>query len=207
MKRIALIQIIFVSLLIFAVSTPSFAHKVRIFAWEEGGIIMTESKFSGGKPAKYSLVSVVDSASGQELLSGKTDMEGMFSFPLPSLNTKELEIIVNGGDGHKNSWKFTLEEPQSSTSQLPLPVPEKQQIEPGKTVEKATDKSLATVTLDELNRLLESTIDKKLAPIRRTLAENSEKGPTLQDILGGIGYIFGLAGIAAYVQSRKKKKE
>ena len=73
-------------------------------------------------------------------------------------------------------------------------------------VDKGEDNVLSAVTLDELNQLLETTIDKKLAPIKRTLAENSDKGPSLQDILGGIGYILGLAGIAAYVQSLKKRR-
>ena len=78
MKQKALLQIFFALFLISAVSTPALAHKVRIFAWEEGGNIMTESKFSGGNPAKNATVSVVDSASGKELLSGTTDMDGYF---------------------------------------------------------------------------------------------------------------------------------
>jgi nickel transport protein len=205
MKRKALQQIFFALFLISVVSTPSFAHKVRIFAWEEGGNLITESKFSGGNPAKNATVSVVDSANGKELLSGTTDMEGIFSFPLQNIKAKELEIIINGGDGHKNSWHYVLEEPSKITPQPPLPVPEKQVIQTAKAAD--TDQSLSAVTQDELKRLLETTIDKQLAPIKRTLAENSDKGPTLQDILGGIGYIFGLAGVAAYVQSLKKKKE
>ncbi len=207
MKRISLLQTFFALILISALSTAALAHKVRIFAWEDSGNIITESKFSGGNPAKNATVSVVDSATGQELLSGTTDMEGIFSFPLPKTDTKELEIIIDGGDGHKNSWHYVIEEPNQGTTQVPVPVAEKQQTQAAKVADTVTDATLSNVTLDELNQLLATTIDKKLAPIKRTLAENSEKGPTLQDILGGIGYIFGLAGIAAYMQSRKNRKE
>jgi len=31
------------------------------------------------------------------------------------------------------------------------------------------------------------------------------KGPQINEIIGGIGYIIGLAGIAAYFSNRKKK--
>ncbi|MGB3210797.1 MAG: hypothetical protein WBB19_08865 [Desulforhopalus sp.] len=209
MKRQTFLQIIFAALLLTTLTTPSFAHKVRIFAWEEGGNIVTESKFSGGRAANNATVSVIDADTGRELLSGTTDPEGMFSFPLPSSGVKNLDIIVNGGDGHKNHWQYVIEYSGGSVASPPgiAVQPENKQPYPEKTVDKVTDDTLATVTMEELNHLLETTIDKKLVPIRRTLAENAEKGPTLQDILGGIGYIIGLAGIAAYVQSLNKKKE
>jgi len=52
---------------------------------------------------------------------------------------------------------------------------------------------------------VEKALDKKLSPILKRLAESETRGPGLSEIFGGIGYIFGLAGVAAYVQSRKKK--
>jgi nickel transport protein len=36
------------------------------------------------------------------------------------------------------------------------------------------------------------------------LAETRQSGPGFRDIVGGIGYILGLVGIAAYVHSRRK---
>jgi nickel transport protein len=209
MKPLTLYQMLFVIFLIPALCRPSLAHKVRIFAWQDGNNIVTESKFSGGRPAQNATVSVIDLQNGQRLLSGTTDTEGLFSFPLPVSSSKELQIIVDGGDGHKNSWKYTLEDP-SSEQEIPPPLATatnatKQlpnQPEPGKTEEN----TFQPIAASELTRIVETALDKKLAPIKRTLAENSEKGPTLQDIFGGIGYILGLAGIAAYMQSLKNKK-
>jgi nickel transport protein len=57
----------------------------------------------------------------------------------------------------------------------------------------------------ELEAAIESVLDRKLKPITRMLADMQQEGPSVRDILAGFGYIFGLAGIAAYVQSRKKK--
>jgi len=51
--------------------------------------------------------------------------------------------------------------------------------------------------------VVEKIIVRELIPIKRKLAEGSEQKLTLRDILGGLGYIFGLAGIAAYFQSKK----
>lgn len=206
MQRLTLCQLLFVVFLIPVLCRPCFAHKVRIFAWQDGGNIVTESKFSGGRAAQNATVSVIEAKTGQTLLSGKTDTEGLFSFPLPKTDAKELQIIVDGGDGHKNSWNYTLED--SSAASNPPP--------PSAANNKTTQHALhpiseqtketppTVITASELTRIIDTALDKKLAPIQRTLAENSEKGPTLQDILGGIGYILGLAGIAAYMQSRKK---
>ncbi|TKB11667.1 DUF4198 domain-containing protein [Desulforhopalus sp. IMCC35007] len=181
---------------IFLSAHPCLAHKVRIFAWNEGDTIHTESKFSGGKPAQHATITVIDSNTGSELLNGETDAQGLFQFPFPDSDTtiKALDIIVNSGDGHKNSWHFERE-----------PSSEKQIIS---TVENSVPEpqSLPTPPYNEeqLTRLMERVLEEKLAPIRRQLAENEERSPGIQDILGGVGYILGLAGIAAYMKSKKR---
>lgn len=210
MKQISFLQVLLIILIIPTLSSPCFAHKVRIFAWQDGDNIVTESKFSRGKFARNAEITVVETETGKDLLSGTTNAEGIFIFPLPKINSKELKIIVDTGDGHKNSWIFNLEksvpddknatasQPETPTStQLPTPSP----------ATKPPERVHQTITPSELTKIIEKSLDKKLAPINRTLAENAEKGPSLQDILGGIGYILGLAGIVAYMQSLKNKKE
>ncbi len=54
-------------------------------------------------------------------------------------------------------------------------------------------------------KAIEKALDKKLAPIMRALAEMQEQKIRLTDVLGGLGYIFGLVGVAAYVKSRKER--
>jgi nickel transport protein len=51
--------------------------------------------------------------------------------------------------------------------------------------------------------VIEKALDKKLAPIMRTLAEMQEQKIRLTDVLGGLGYIFGLVGVAAYFKCKK----
>jgi nickel transport protein len=55
-----------------------------------------------------------------------------------------------------------------------------------------------------IDKALEKALDKKLAPIQRTLAEMQEQKVRMADVLGGLGYIFGLVGVAAYFKARGK---
>ena len=55
-----------------------------------------------------------------------------------------------------------------------------------------------------IDKALEKALDRKLAPILRALAEMQEQKVRLTDVLGGLGYIFGLVGVAAYFKARGK---
>lgn len=60
---------------------------------------------------------------------------------------------------------------------------------------------------DRLPALVEAAIDRKLTPVLRQLRQMNERlnKPSLKDIVGGIGYIVGLVGIAAYIASRRRR--
>ncbi|MCK4486879.1 MAG: hypothetical protein KAU38_08975, partial [Desulfobacterales bacterium] len=86
---------------------PAWAHKVMIFAWVEGNTVYTQSKFSGGKKAKNSTVVVYDEE-GNQLLEGKTDNQGEFSFKVPK--KADLKIVLKASMGHMAEWKIPAEE-------------------------------------------------------------------------------------------------
>lgn len=180
-------------------ASPCFAHKVRIFAWGEGNTIHTESMFSGGKAAQNATVMVIDITTGAELLQGTTDENGLFTFPAPGTDTPELNIVVDSGDGHKNSWRY---QPEPSPGERTSPSTQNNISE----VVAAPSPS-AGLTEEQFTSLMEGLLEAKLAPIRRQLAEQQEKSTSIQDILGGLGYILGLAGIAAYITFKKKQGE
>ena len=81
----------------------AFAHKVNIFAYVEGNTVYTESYFPDGQPVAGGKVIVYDSSKSL-LLEGKTDEEGLFSFPAPKVD--DLTIVIEATMGHKN--KFLL---------------------------------------------------------------------------------------------------
>jgi nickel transport protein len=192
---------VLLAVLSLLLSSPAVAHKVRIFAWQEGETIHSEAKFSGGRPAQNARILVTDQQSGRLLIEGTTDSNGLFSFPQPdpaALSGGNIEITVDSGDGHKNSWIFEI----ATTAAATAP-PTTLRVEPA-TAQRSEGQTI-TVSPEQLSLLIEQALDKQLTPIRRSLAESADKDPSIQDILGGIGYILGLAGLAAYFASRQKK--
>jgi nickel transport protein len=61
------------------------------------------------------------------------------------------------------------------------------------------------ISRQEIKELIDESLDKKLAPIMNILADSYGGGPSLTEIIGGIGYIFGLMGVAMYFTSRRKR--
>ncbi len=195
-------------------SGAAWAHKVNIFAWVEGDAVHTQSKFSGGKPAKDALVVVYDDT-GNELLSGKTDDKGAFSFQAPKRTA--LTVALKASMGHLAEWRIPAEELSGATSMaeggvkrpseaalasLDRPLAEGRHVGGDRTVVLAG----AGVSREEIKVLIDDALDKKLAPIVRLLAESVDRGPTVVDILGGLGYIVGLAGVALYAANRSRGK-
>jgi len=186
-----LLILFFASILIISSSLPVSAHKVIIFAWVEGDTVFTESKFSDGKKTINSQVLVFDKE-GKQLLEGKTDNKGEFSFKIPKLT--DLRIILNAGMGHKAEWKIPESEIKEAGS-----------ISEIKRIGESSQPIDVGLSKEEIKELIEESLDRKLRPIVRIINESQSKGPSITEIIGGIGYIFGLMGVAIYFKNRGKK--
>ena len=201
-------QIIFGSACLFMLcllwSGSAMAHRVTVFAWVEGETVHTVSKFSGGKRVNGGEVFVYDLNAGEKnlspLLSGKTDSQGEFSFKIPKKTA--MRIVIQAGMGHRGEWTIPLSEinPREPSPETPV----SQEDRHGTSEEGA---AASAVNLGQMRHALEQSLDQKLSPVLKMLAESQDKGPTLHDILGGIGYIFGLMGLAAYMHFRRKAHE
>ncbi len=179
----------------------ALAHKVTVFAWVEGHTVFTESKFSGGRVAKNARIEVYNMA-GDKLLEGQTDDQGKFAFQPPQ--PEALRIVLLAGAGHRNEWRVAADEFGNGATATPTPTPVVAAApEPQAAVSTDTDRTTISLSPDELQALVEQSLDKKLAPILHRLGA-VDTGPSLNDIIGGIGYILGLVGLAAYLQSRRK---
>jgi len=177
----------------------AFAHRVNVFAWVEGDTVYTESKFSGGKRVNGGEVLVYD-LQGKELLAGKTNGQGEFSFKIPRKTA--MKIVLQAGMGHRGEWTIPLSEidPQKSASEPSVSTEEPKRAAKTETVTPSVD-------LDQMRHALEQSLDRRLSPVLKWLAESQVRGPTFRDILGGIGYILGLLGLAAYLHFRRKTRE
>jgi nickel transport protein len=52
--------------------------------------------------------------------------------------------------------------------------------------------------------MIDKALDRKLAPVIKLIRDTRKEGPSITEIVGGIGYIFGLVGVAVYFSNRKK---
>ncbi len=197
--------------LLFIAAAPALAHRATVFAWVEGDTVHTESKFSGGKYAKNAPIEVFDDQ-GLKLLEGRTNQKGEFSFTPP--RQCALKIVLNAGMGHKGSWTISADEfgaVDADVHESPE-IKESTDIVDEKKMEREsfeTDSGVSdpsSLKAAELERIIERALDKKLQPVVAKINKSMEPDsrPSISDILGGIGYIFGLAGVGAYVNYRKK---
>ena len=186
---------------------PAAAHRVNVFAWVTGDTVYVESKFSGGKHVKGGQILVLD-PQGKTVLSGLTDELGKFSFKLPQKT--DLKIVLSAGEGHRGEWTLRASEMTAASSpghthDEVAPTPENNSDQQAGSGNSAPGASDAVITRQELEAMIDTALDRKLEPIAKSLADMRHKGPTVKDIMAGIGYILGLVGIAAYVHSRKQK--
>ena len=179
--------------------SQAMAHRVNVFAWVEGDTVYTESKFSGGRLVNGGEVHVYD-LKGNELLSGKTNAQGEFSFKIPKKTA--MKIVLQAGMGHRGDWTIPLSEidPQQSGSEPAVSTEAPKETSKREVVTPSVD-------LDQMRHALDQSLDRRLSPVLKRLAEAQDKGPSFRDILGGIGYIFGLLGLAAYMHFRHKVRE
>lgn len=179
---------------LFCSSVPAFAHRVYIYAWVEGNTVYTESYFSGGGKVNNGLIQVFD-PNGKKVLEGHTNSKGEYSFQVPGKNG--LRIVVNASMGHRGEYVLHADELGGAAA----PETRKEQAD---TVTKTESNSSQQVDVDQLRKVVEQTLDSRLRPIARSIAKmQEEKGPGFTEIVGGIGYIFGIMGLLLYFRSRK----
>jgi len=194
-------------LFFIASSGNALAHKVTVFAWVEGNTVLGESKFSGGKKAQNAEIIVWD-MNGKELLRTRTNEKGEFSFPIPEKTAMRIELIA--GMGHKAEWTIPLEELGEVSADKSVQKEGIKTPEPGaKPESEQAAQTPATIDPGQLEAIVEKVVtkalNKKITPLTKMVADLEQKGPSMSEVVGGIGYIFGLMGVALYFSSRKKQ--
>jgi nickel transport protein len=188
---------------LFSLPITANAHKLRVFAWVEGDVIVGETAFSGKRKPKDAEITVQNGANQTVLLTTRTDDLGKFSFAIPEQAVQQqldLLIVVNAGEGHRGEWPLPVGEylgkesvQINTTPKIPTP-------------SKTTKQSIQT-DHQVLRRIVAEELDKKIRPLNKKLAETQDDKPDMRDILGGIGYILGLAGLLAWLKAKKQKED
>lgn len=193
-----------VCLAVLLAAAPASAHRVNIFAYVDGGEVMVECSFNRSAKVKQGRMEVEDAVTGARLLEGRTDDNGKFRFPVPAAaarNGHGLRIRVDAGEGHRNEWIMDATE-LDGVSSAPAPAEPSGAPVPVQATIPTMPAANGWATPEDVERIVDRALNARLAPINRLLAEQSEAGPGLADIIGGLGWIFGLVGVAAYFRRR-----
>lgn len=204
-----------VALLLLA--SPALAHKIKLFAMAEGKAVTGYAYAPGGVRLPNNTVEIFD-GSGNKVGETKTDANGAFSYT--PQKRSDLSFELDTGDGHRTTFLITAAElptaPNTAGAQQTAPAVAQHQAKP--TMAHAAPTAApepppaapapapTTAEPADLAALIDQAVAHNIRPLREQI-EAYEQKVRLHDILGGIGYIMGLAGIFAYLQAGNKEKE
>ena len=203
-------------LIIFTVitcSSPAIAHTIKLFATAENETITGYGYFPGG--GKYRKGKILVYGPDKTILGQTmTDDNGAFTFTAQYRCDHVFTIETN--DGHIAKYMVKAAELPDSLPQLRANKPARSTHiadnvnappgSPSDAPEKpapAPHENSTGVSVSELERIMNSALALHVRPLREQL-EKYEQTIRLHDILGGIGYIFGIFGVAIYFSNRKK---
>ncbi len=184
---------VLICLLIALGTSPcAWAHKLKVFASAEGDQISGQVYFVGGAPASGARVQIMDEAD-HEVARLQPDHEGRFSYRVD--RRMAYQVVADSQDGHVARWTLQADEFSSS---LPMAPSEgtKPQTETSPVATQSTPSQVST-------ELIELSVAHQIRPLREALASYEEQ-IRLRDILGGIGYIVGLSGLALWWRERQR---
>lgn len=191
-------------LLGLAVSAPALAHKLRVFAAAEGDLITGSAYVAGGGAAGGAQISIVD-GQGRTLATPTPDAQGRFSYRAQA--PADLVVVAQTGDGHRTEWRIAAAELAGAfAGGAPAPGPVAGSGPPAAPPTATSPARAPAAPAGAADAALEAAIERALArqlrPLREDLAA-AEDRTRLRDILGGIGYIVGLTGLALWWRSRR----
>lgn len=183
----------FILLLLF-LPLPVVAHNVVGGVYAVGDMIEGEVGFSDGKMAQAGTLVIVTDAKGNKLGETLIKEEGGFAFKAAKRIDHYFKIDM--GSGHIFKTVLPLDE-------LPESLDDNSSVAQYIT-EQPSGSTMKATTNSELQQIIEQAVAKQIKPLRKELKLYKEKA-SLQDVLGGVGYIFGLCGVAIWLRQRKLK--
>lgn len=178
----------------------AWAHKMVVFATVQGQAIHGEVYYQDGTPAQQVTLSVLgpdDVALG----SATTDAKGEFVYQPQSRCLHRF--VADGGFGHRAEYTVPVE-------QLPpdLAASSGQQATSPVSPTPATSRDSRSDSADGSHRELAGEIqalNRQIVALREEL-EKWKAALRIQDVLGGVGYILGILGIASYFLAGRRRE-
>ena len=183
-------------------SHAASAHKMKVFAAADGAVVSGYVYFSpGGRAQDAAIIATIPD--GTVIFHGRTDPEGGFRFEAGQRT--DLRIAADGGDGHEASFIVKAAELPEALPALPPP---------GTTATVAVQPIIGQPIIGqpvtaqpsaELAALVEQSVARQVRPLREQL-DAFQDAVQWHDVLGGIGYIIGLGGLAYGLAIRPRRR-
>lgn len=161
------------------------AHLLKVFATTTGDQLNGKVYFSGGTAVADASVSVTKD--GQQPITLRTDQQGSFSTQLTSPG--HYQISADSGEGHMAHWQvFHAQAPVASADQA------------------TSVKAIMTPSIDQqlVREVVRQELAAQIAPLQQQLLA-AEDELRYRDILGALGFIVGLGGLAYGYSARKQQ--
>jgi len=171
------------AILLVLCSPLGHAHLLKVFAFTAGDTLQGNSYFAGGAPASGAQIEL-QAADGSLITRLRPDAGGEFRYRLGP--QRAARVIAATGDGHRAEWRLPDDEPIGSATHPALA---------------ADPSAIAATDPSALVALVEAAVARQVGPLRQEL-QASQARAKLADIIGGIGFIFGLAGVLLWWRSR-----
>jgi nickel transport protein len=173
-------------------AAPALAHQIRVFAFADGDRIEGSAYFAGGEAASGARIRVLDAQGG---LLAELERDGEGAFSLQARAPEDHLVVAETADGHRAEWRVSAAELEPGFPGLPTAAGESAGRPAGPPSEaRAADLGLGA--------LVEQAVARQVRPLREELIAAQARA-NLRDVLGGIGYILGIAGLLAWWRSRR----
>ncbi|WP_031387621.1 hypothetical protein [Desulfonatronum thiodismutans] len=199
--RLGLLALLLVCVTASWWTATAHAHRLLIMAWVQGDRLMVETAFGTGQIGANMAITVQDAVTGDVLLSGATDAQGLYEAALPATALERrapLLIQATDGAGHLAEQTIAPEELPALAAPSTASPPEVTGLP------SLPDHPIDHAQLSPLiQQAIAEAVRQEIAPLRREILALSQRGPGIPEIVGGIGWIVGLAGLGALLLRRK----
>ena len=186
-------RILLVLLAIMGTCLPAMAHKLKVFAAAEGRTVSGYAFFVGGSRPQGAAWTATNAAGGR-LADGRTDDEGRFSFDIPADDLSDVTIAVDTGDAHVASVVLPA-------GRLGRPPPHlASETGAAAAAEGAVDDPQASP--EQIASMVETALQRQIEPLLERI-EQMDSRLRFTDVLSGIFFIVGLAGIGLWARTRR----
>lgn len=196
-----LVPALIVAALTALAASPAHAHKLKVFATAVGERIEGTVYFVGGGPARGARI-LVESADGKLIEALNADATGAFT--ITAKVRMDHVIVTDSADGHSAR---TIIPASVLPAGLPLPPPGMgaSAVDAGDSTAQAPAPSQAGTAGNGagMEASIAQAVAQQVAPLREQLSAYEDQ-VRLHDVLGGLGYILGLAGLFVWMRARRQ---